>query len=61
MEAPRKHVREVNVATVGVSDSKFLDHLDILFTPQDAESLHFLHCDALIVKLTIAKVLSKGY
>lgn len=59
MATKRKHVREVEVATIQMFCPKYLDQLDIMFTKHDVKGLHFSHDNALIVKLTIAKCFVK--
>lgn len=43
MAARRKHIQEVDVAVVKMSDPIYLDHLVFLFTKHDAEGPHFPH------------------
>lgn len=59
MAARRRHLKKVEVAAIGTTDPRFVDHFDIVFTNHDVEGLHFLQDDAFIVKLTIARCFVK--
>lgn len=52
-------LNEAGVAKVKIANRNVTNHPDIVFTKQDAEGLHFLQGDALIVKLTISRCFAK--